>query len=574
MRDYAAIALKYARDVVSRKLATCVWVKAACARHLDDLTRAQRDKDYPFYFEPVAGARVCAYIERLRHVKGIWARNREHLVLGPWQVFIIMCVFGWLRKENNFRRFIVVYEEIPRKNAKTTKLAGIGLYMLTADGEIGAEVYSAATTRGQAKIVFNIARQMAELDSGLRERFALIPYTHHLITPREGGRFEPLSSDAHTLDGLNISCGLIDELHAHKTRQVYDVMDTGTGSRGQPLIWSITTAGVSASGICYEVHQYTKRVLNATLYQHPELCPEPKGDAVEDDTFFGIIYTIDKEDDPFDPRVWGKANPNLGVSVMLDDLKRKSIVAQRIKSARNKFLTKHLDVWVGASFAWLNLAAWERCREAVDWSEWEGEPAKIGLDLASKIDIAAKALLFWRDVDGARHYWVRMSYYLPEARVEDNENYAMWAEADGLLNLSPGEVIDFRVIEQHVLEDAERYELAEVGYDPAQATHLVNNLQGAGLTTIEIRPSTLNFSEPMKELEAAILSGRFHHDGDPVLAWMAGNVSAKEDVKGNIYPRKESDAAKIDGVVALLVALRCVMLSGEAENIYETRGVI
>lgn len=542
-RDYAAIATAYAEDVVAGRVPACVYVQQACQRQLSDLDRQGRE-DWPYTFDRERAAHVCRFVELLPHIKGRWAREKRRIELEPWQLFILTTVFGWIDAAGQ-RRFRVTYNEIPRKNAKSTMSSGVGLYLVMADGEEGAEVYSAATTRDQAKIVWQDARQMVVRSAGMRQRFGVDASAHSIYVEDSASAFKALSRDhGGNLDGLNIHAGIIDELHAHKTREVFDVIDTGTGSREQSLIWLITTAGFNRAGICYEKRSYTIKVLNGT---------------VDDPTWFGIIYTVDESDLAdeerlfSDPSVWQKANPNWGVSVMPADIARKAKQALETPSARNNFLTKHLNVWVNADTAWMDMIVWERCADPdLQIEDFLGEPCHVAADLASKIDIASAAFVFERE----GHYYAFTRNYLNEDAAEEGRNsqYSGWARTGNLV-LTPGSVTDYEVIEDDIRQAATDYRITELALDPWQAEHMRQRLAEDGLQTIEFRQTVANMSEPMKQLQALVLQGRFHHNGDPVLTWMMSNVVAHLDVKDNIYPRKEFPQNKIDGVVALIMAL-------------------
>ena len=553
-RDYVAIATAYARDVVEGRILACKWTRLACERQLADLERADSD-DFPYRFDHAAAAKVCRFIELLKHIKGKWAG--QPIRLEPWQCFILTTVFGWVHRDTGLRRFRTSYIEVPRKNAKSTITSGVGLYMLTADGEGGAECYSAATTRDQAKIVFNDAQNMARRSPELRQHFGVEVGAHNMNVIRTASKFEALSAEGNTLDGLNTHFAGIDELHAHRTRSVFDVMETSTGARSQSLLWLITTAGFDRSGICYEQRTYVTKLLERVA---------------TDESYFGVIYTLDDGDSWSDPAVWAKANPNLGVSVYPDQLARLCRKAEEMPSAVNNFLTKHLDQWVNADVAWMDMRAWEKCGDpALDVADFEGEPCLAAFDLASKVDMAVRAQLFERDLGGVRHYYAFLRYYLPETAVEEsgNSQYRGW-ERDGRLCITDGNIIDFGVIEDELKDLVPRFEIREVPYDPFQATEFSTRMAAEGLPMVEMRPTVLNFSEPMKQLEALVLSGRFHHDGDPVLAWMVSNVVCHTDAKDNIYPRKERAENKIDGVVAVLMALGRLLASPiTATSVYE-----
>jgi len=558
-RDYIQIANDYARDVVEGRILACKWTKAACHRHLRDLEAVDGD-DFPYRFDAAKAIKVCRFIELLPHYKGKWAN--ELIKLEPWQVFIVTAIFGWVDRETGLRRFRTAYIEVPRKNGKSLFAAAITLYMLTADGEPGAECYSAATTRDQAKIVFDAAQQMARKSPKLRDHFGLAVGAHNLNVLRTSSKCEALSAEGNSLDGLNIHFAAVDELHAHKTRAVYDVLETATGARTQSLLLSITTAGSNRAGVCYEQRTYVTKLLDMVA---------------ADETYFGIIYTTDDGDDPFDPAIWAKANPNYGISVFPDDMARLARKAAEMPPALNNFLTKRLDVWVSSDVAWMDMRAWEACGDkSLEPGQFEGEPCILGYDFASKIDIAARIQLFTREIEEKTHYYAFLRSYLPESAIEESRNsqYDGWVRG-GHLQTTEGNVIDFEMIEDELDDLGGHHEVKEVAFDPFQATEFSTRMMAKGFPMVEMRPTVLNFSEPMKQLEALVLSGRFHHDGDPVLAWMASNVVCHTDVKDNIYPRKERPENKIDGVVALIMALgRALAGPIASESIYETQDLM
>ena len=557
--NYATVACRYAEAVVAGEILACRWVQQACQRQLDDLARytgRNAGKTSPYRFNPKLKDKegrtfqpadnLCAFIERLPHVKGPLAG--EQISLEPWQVFILSTVFGWV-KPNGKRRFRRSYIEVPRGNAKSTLSSAVGLYMLAADGEGGAEVYSLATTRDQARIVFGDAQTMARRSAGFRSRFSVNVGAHNMHVLASGSKFEALSAEGSTLDGLNIHFGCVDELHAHKTRTVYDVVETGTGKRDNSLLWVITTAGSNRAGICYEVRTFVTKLLDGVI---------------QDDTQFGIIYGLDDGDAWDTEPALIKANPNWGISVRPDVLGPLQAKAMQLPSAINNFKTKHLNEWVNADTAWMDMRAWDACGDStLELDAFEGQPCWIGLDLASKTDIAALVLVF-QHPDIADAYVVFGKYYLPEDTVQaaGNSQYPGWMRT-GRLTVTPGNVIDFSWIEADLTEMASRFQVQAVAFDPFQATQLSTRMLAEGLPMIEVRPTVLNFSEPMKTLEALVLQKKLVHDADPVLAWMASNVVAHLDAKDNIYPRKERPENKIDGIVALIMAISRAIKPGD-----------
>ena len=537
-RDYCAIAADYAARVLDGSQLACKWVKLACQRQRDDLKRWKEDG--PFVWDPEAASRACRFIELLTHTKGELAGQR--IKLEPWQVFILTTAFGWRRREDGGRRFRRVYIEVARGNGKSCLSSGVALYCLVADNEPGAEVYSFATTRDQAKIVFGDAKRMAETNLPLRKRFGLEVLANALYVPSTGSPFQAKSAEGSTLDGLNTHLAVVDELHAHKTRAVYDVVETSLGKRRSSLLWCITTAGFDTSGICYEVRTMSTRVLERQAV---------------DETQFAIIYTADEEDNWTTLEALEKANPNWGVSVRPEMILSLLAKAKALPSAINNFKTKHLDIWCSASNAWMDMGAWAQCEDhSLRLEDFEGERCIIGLDLGSKNDMTAKVKVFPIETDGPTRYAIFCDFYLPERAVENavNSQYSGWAE-EGLLHVTPGAMTDLNVVEEDLREDLSRFNVEAVVYDPWQATQMATTLSEDDAPMVECRMTVQNMSDPMKSVEALVLDRRLLHDGNPILTWMMGNVVAKLDAKDNIFPRKERYEQKIDGVIALIMAM-------------------
>lgn len=542
--SHVEIATKYAQDIVSGAIPACKWVKLACERQLKDLER-QSDPNYPWRFDEPSAERVCWFVELTPHIKG--PLRGELIRLQPWQVFILTTVFGWLSKTSNKRRFREAYTEVPRGNGKSALSSPVGLYMLAADGEGGAEVYSAATTREQARIVFGIAQAMARGMEEFRGRFGVTTAAHSINQEHSASWFRPLSSDANSLDGLNIHCAIIDEVHAHRSRELYDVLKTACSKRNQPLLWEITTAGSDRAGVCYEIRTYVVRILSGVC---------------EDERIFGIIYTIDDEDDWADIEAAKKANPNWGVSVFPDAIAAELKQALQMASKQPSYKTKYLDVWVNADHAWMDMQKWAQCADsALAEEDFAGQPCTVGLDLASKLDILAKIKLFRKNIDGKVHWTFFGDYWTPELRIElsQNSQYKGWA-IEGKLHTCPGETNDYDTVEDAIRADCQTYQVLEVAHDPYQAVQMMNNLQAENIVTVEIPQMPKYLSEPMKELEAAVYDKRFHFNGDPILTWAVSNVVCHLDKNDNMFPTKERYENKIDPVTALLTALSRAML--------------
>jgi len=537
---YLERARRYADEVVSGLIPACRFVYLACERQLNDLQSPPNG----YGFDEARASEVCRFTELCPHIKGPLASRGELIALADWQVFILTTVFGWVDAEGH-RRFRRVYIEVPRGNGKSALSSTVGLFMLSLDGEAGAEVYSAATTRDQARIVFRDAQAMARKMPAFTKRFGIEVTAQAIVQLRSSSSFKALSADGHTLDGLNIHLAVVDELHAHKTRDVYDVLETGLGKRPQSLLWLITTAGVNKHGICYEVRDFAAKVLTGTVL----------GEAA--DALFAIIYTIDEADDPFSEEALAKANPNWGISVDPKMVMQTMQKAQQQTTARANYLTKHLNVWVDANSALYDTEWWRKCEDkSLNEADFADDECVIGLDLASKIDIAARVNLYRREVAGKQHFYVFPRFYLPQAAIEEDRHpmYRGW-EMQGDIHATPGETTDFGVIEDDIKAEGPGLELKAVATDPWQAQALIQALQRDGMPAEEYRQTVQNMSEATKTLDALMREGRIHHPGNAVLNWMIGNVVGHYDNKENVYPRKEMKANKIDGAVALIMAL-------------------
>lgn len=543
-------AQEYIDQILNGTLPSNDLIKLSCQRQLDDEAKQDTD-DFPYLYNPqmtdhegviyFPAERVCNFLELLTHTKGKWAAKQELIKLEGWQQFNWCVVFGWVHRDTGFRRFTEAYEEIPRKNGKSLMAAGIGLYMFAMDGEYGAEVYSGATTEKQAKEVFVPARMMAKRSPDFCEAKGITVNASNLSIEANGSKFEPLIGKPG--DGSSPSCAIADEYHEHQTDELVDTMETGMGARDQPLLLKITTAGSNMSGPCYRSRDYSIKVLQGQL---------------KNERLFVLIYGIDSDDDWTTEEALRKANPNMGVSVGAEYLLARQQVAMQTTNKQNAFKTRHLNQWVGARNVWLNMQTWDLCPPNKTESELEGRPCFVGLDLASKIDIAALVMVF-PPADDDPLWHVHCNFYLPEDMVEEGassntSHYDAWAKL-GFITLTDGAVIDFDVIMDDIRELSTRFAVEELPYDPYQATHLATTLAKEGVPMVEVGATVRNFSEPMKELEGLVLQKLLAHGNNPVLNWMASNVTAKLDKKDNIFPTKDVPENKIDGMVALIMAI-------------------
>ena len=500
------------------------------------------DAASPFYYdEQAAETAVDFFREVLVHVKG--EKAGQPFELDTWQADrIIRPLFGWKRTADKTRRYRTVYVEIPRKNGKSSLGAGLALYLLCADGEEGAEIYSAASDREQAGIVFDVAKQMRARSQELRKR--LKPFKNSLVYHAMAASYKVLSADAETKHGFNAHAILFDELHAQPNRKLHDVLTTSTGARRQPLTIFLTTAGYDRHSICYEVHQYAEQVRDGLL---------------DDASFLSVIYSVDKDEPWDDPAVWAKANPGLGTSVKLEYLEEQAAKARASLAYQNTFRRLHLNQWTEQAERALDMDDWDACAGPVDLEALRGQPCFAGLDLASSQDIAALVLDF---PEAPGHLWVAR-FWIPADRIASptakrdpriRERIAEWV-AQGFIIATPGNVIDYDYIRKEINALHESVEIREIAYDRWGATQLATQLEGDGFTMVPFGQGFASMAAPTKELLALLPAQRLAHGGNPVLRWMAANFSVKQDAAGNMKPDKESSAEKIDGIVAGLMGL-------------------
>jgi phage terminase large subunit-like protein len=542
---------RYGRMVLAGQIPACEWVKKFCQRHFDDLRDGpERGLGFSIYH----GERILNFFRILRHSKGEWAGQRFELA--PWQQFYIFNLFGWLRKIDGLRRFRTAYTEIARKNGKSTLSAGIGLYLFLADDEPGAEVYAAATKKDQAKIVWGEAQRMVKASPALNRVVRTIK--NNLSNIGTNSKFEPLASDSDTLDGLNLSGAIVDELHAHKSRDVWDLLQTATGSRRQPMVYAITTAGHDRQSVCYEQHDYTKKVLSGVI---------------QDDAFFGFIATLDQGDQWEDPNVWIKSNPNLGVSVRVESLEQQCLKAKQDPASQNAFL--RLRMWTSNETAWITFGVWDQNAHAFDESALEGRVCYGGLDLASTTDTASCVYVFPPEREGdpialLPRIWIPEDN-MRERGLRDHVPYEQWAK-EGWLLTTPGNIIDYDAIRAQIVADYQRFAIQEIRYDRWASTQLSTQLSSVdGIEMIPMGQGFASMSSPMKELMRHLLEKNIAHGGHPVLRWQASNVMARMDPAGNIKPDKEASHERIDGIVASIMAMDGIVRRGD--SVYESEGI-
>lgn len=554
MRDsHTDKANRYIQGVLSGDILACKWIKLACQRQVDDLART----DWQYVYDAAKGERICKFIELFKHTKGEWASKKENIHLEDWQCFVLTTIFGWVHRDTGKRRFRKAMVITPRKSGKSILGAGVGLYMLAADGESGAEVYCGATSEKQAWEVFRPAKLMAAQNPAFLKQFGVAVNASNINVLKNASRFEPLIGNPG--DGSSPHLAILDEYHEHQTPNAHDTMVTGMGARSQPMMFIITTAGDNLAGPCYDEIITMRRIMDKVI--------------TGEDRFYAE-WTIDADVDWQSDDALRMANPNYDVSVSGEFLRTRQKEAIENARHQNIFKTKHLNVWCSSRSAYFNMQKWADCTDSsLDLGDFEGQDCYLALDLASKVDISAKMLIFPRD--GGK-FVVFGTYYLPEGTVERtaNNHYAGWVNA-GQLVTTDGDMIDMDRIEEDILDDCRRFNVREVVYDPFQATMLVSHLQNEGVQCVEYRNTVQMMSDPTKNLDGLIMSGKIIHDGDPVLTWMMSNVVCRTDQKDNVMPNKERAENKIDGAIALIMGLgRATTGEGSSESIYEEREII
>jgi phage terminase large subunit-like protein len=558
---------RYAREIVSGRIPACIYVIQACQRHLDDLVKSKK-LSYPYKFDKAKAEHVIKFAQMMPHIKG--EKMNTLIILEPWQCFIFAVLFGWIQKANpDNRRFREFYGEIPRKNGKSVMGALIGNYMFSADSEPGSEVYAAATTQKQAYEVFRPAWLQTSKTPGYKNRFQISlggteENPGNIYSMGNGSRFEIVVGNP--ADGASPHCWLNDEYHEAKKADSYNTGKTGMGSRRNPLMITITTAGTNTSYPCYEKRNQVIKILSRKFIN---------------EEVFGIIYTLDKDDDWTDFKNWEKANPNMGVSVYREYFKSQLRTALQSPRDQNPIKCKNLNLWSNAGATWLSGPDWEKASSPdLDINDFKDEPAFVGLDLASKKDIASCMVIFKRD----DHYYLFSRHYLPELRTigEEFAHYAGWAH-DEYIVVTPGNRIDIDYIQEDIEDLARNHDIAgsengggEICFDQYNTAQLIPKLENKQIACVDVGQNWQHLSEPMKEIEAAIIDGKFHHDGNPATTWMFENVTVFVDRNENIFPRKEGVENKIDGAVATITGMNRAMIedSGSAISVYEDRGVL
>lgn len=499
------------------------------------------------------------FIECLKHTDGIWHGKPFELI--DWQEQIIRDVFGIL-KPNGYRQFNTAYIEIPKKQGKSELAAAVALLLTCGDFEEGAQVYGCAADRNQAKIVFNVAKKMVGLSKTLSKKVKVCESKYRI--EYKDSFYQVLSAEAYSKHGFNIHGVVFDELHAQPNRKLYDVMTKGSGdARKQPLFFLITTAGDDTKSICYEVHQKAVDILEGRKI---------------DPTFYPVIFGAKEDEDWTDPKVWRKANPSLGITVDIEKVKDACESAKQNPTEENAFRQLRLNQWVKQEKRWMPMLRWDACKTDFDPKELEGRMCYGGLDLSSTMDITAFVLVF-PPTEGDDRYYVLPYFWIPEENMakrvsRDHVPYDLW-HSQGYLETTEGNVIHYGYIEHFIDELGKKYNIKEIAFDRWGAVQMTQNLNYLGFEVVAFGQGFKDMSPPTKELMNLVMSKRIAHDGHPVLRWMMDNIAIRRDPADNIKMDKSKSIEKIDGAVALVMALDRALRNEDSNgSVYDSRGLL
>nr|WP_049804036.1 terminase TerL endonuclease subunit [Desulfosporosinus acidiphilus] len=513
------------------------------------------------YLDKAKAEHAIQFINLLKHTKGEWYGQPFNLI--PWQETIIQDIFGTM-KANGYRQYNTAYIEIPKKMGKSELAAGIALLLTCGDFEHGGEIYGCAADRQQASIVFDVAVEMVEQCQALKSRIKPVLSQKRLVYKPLNSFYQVLSAESYTKHGLNVHGVVFDELHIQPNRDLYDVMTHGSGdARKQPLYFLITTAGTDRHSICWEVHQKAEDILQGRKV---------------DPSFYPVIYGADDDDDWTDPKVWAKANPSLGITVDIEKLQIACENAKQNPAEENLFRQLRLNQWVKQSIRWMPMEKWDHCAFPVNLESLKGRECYAGLDLSSTTDITAFVLVFPPEYEGDK-YQVVPFFWLPEDNLDlrvrrDHVPYDTW-EKQGFLKTTEGNVVHYGFIETFIEELGKNYNIKEIAFDRWGAVQMTQNLEGLGFTVVPFGQGYKDMSPSSKELMKLTLEGKLAHSGHPVLRWMMDNIYVKTDPAGNIKPDKEKSTERIDGAVALIMALDRALRheNNDSSDVYNQRGM-
>jgi len=537
-------AQEYIQGVKSGEIVAGAYIRKAIARHLSDLKRAKK-KDFPYYFNETAANFYLSRFDVMKHGKGKWRGQPFNLM--PWQAFAVWSAYGWLRKGDNKRRYNKIYIKVARKNAKTEFLAAIGNIGFMFDGAQDPEIYWFATKKDQAKIGWDRQHQMVkQLRKDSRGVARFCDTSKYRIYTNEGNGFVAyLGQDSDTEDGLSPFYGLCDEYHAHKNDGMMNVIESGMGTRDNPMTWIITTAGFNSQGPCAQFEKTCKKILDG---------------AIENERIFALIYDLDEKDDWEDENVWIKANPALPYIDTLQDFLRSEYNKAKTqgKTKEINFKTKNLNIWTTTSSTWIPDETWQQSGIQVNPLALHGRECYGGLDLASTRDLCSLCLFFPAPDAESKHiamWW----HWLPEEEAASREKndgipYQQWA-SEGWISLTPGNVTDHEYIVQTMLELLEVYNIRSIGFDRYGSQQVYLRLSDEGFKMEPFGQGFASMSAPTKEVEKLVFGGLLNHGNNPVMRWQASNVALQMDAAENIKIAKNKSTEKVDGMVALVMAV-------------------
>ncbi len=551
MANWTTIAKQYAEEsqLKKNKHKFNKWITLAGKRFLNDLDRASK-KDADFIFNDSEVNDACDFISNLPHVEGSWTSNT--ITLDPFQVFYTANLFGF-RKKDGTRRFTTALFAIARKNAKSTFAAAIGLYCLTMETENGPQVITAATTGDQARIVFNVAQKMVTKTKDLREAFNMEAFTRVIACHENAGIMRSINAKASTQDGLNPSCSILDEIHAHKTHDLLNVLQSAAGARRNPLFLYTTTEGYETPGPWPEMRKFAQQVLEGII---------------QADHFLAVIYCIDDKDDEFDETKWIKANPLIESNTLLLDAIRKDAKEAKAMPGRHaEFLIKRVNRQSSTAQGWINLQKWKLCAGDVPLDDLIDYPCYGGLDLASTRDLTSFRLVWLKNGVIYTHGWRWVPATTVAVRAQRNlVPYAGWVKGGHMIE-TVGEVVDYETVQSKIEEANDTFKIVSIGYDLWNASQIAEKLKKNNVNMVQFIQGPKSYHPPMKYFEEHYYEGNFKHGGDPVLTWCASNLVARTDQNMNTAPDKKKSADKIDDMTALLMAIGQITNQPEEEDL-------
>ncbi len=514
------------------------------------------------YYDDELAQFAVMFIESLCHTKGTWAGKPFKLL--DWQRQIIQDLFG-IVKPNGYRQFNTAYIEIPKKNGKSELAAAVALLLCCGDGEQRAEIYGCAADRGQATIVFDVAADMVRMCPALNRRCKILASQKRIIYTPTNSFYQVLSAEAYSKHGFNIHGVVFDELHTQPNRKLFDVMTKGSGdARMQPLYFLITTAGTDTNSICYETHQKAKDILEGRKI---------------DPTFYPVIYGAGEDEDWTDPKVWMKSNPSLGETIGMDKVEAACESAKQNPGEENSFRQLRLNQWVKQAVRWMPMDKWDVCAFPVNEEILEGRVCYGGLDLSSTTDLTSFCLVFPPE-DEEEPYYVLPYFWVPEDTLElrvkrDHVPYDLW-NRQGYLETTEGNVVHYGYIEKFIERLGERFNIRDIAFDRWGATQMSQDLENMGFTVVPMGQGFASMSPPTKELMKLTLERKIAHGGHPVLRWNMDNIFIRTDPAGNIKADKAKSTEKIDGAIAMIMALDRAIRCGNdtSESVYDSRGLL